>query len=249
MAPLFKKYEGNYYIDSTPIRSRNCQTPYSNSFYIPINLTHEKITNYKDGKSKGMTETLLSSILLGVFSHNRKFSDPKIMCAVDTRRELPNPDWRHCNIDANVTLHPKGITPKATFGELKQTLRKDLNRAVQEHDAIRLLKDIANGTINGPNYGTVSLSNIGPLYSGGDILDLCINTSVYKPAAPPGSMTLNAQSVDDKVLRSRLYVSPVLMSETEATRLGLSIKYALKYIRDGMTIEESLNQINNKFDF
>ena len=249
MSELFKKYDGDYYMDSTPIRSRNCETPYANSFYVPVNLPLDNITNYQDGKSKGMTETLMSSILLGVFSHNHKFSDPKIMCAIDARRELPNPDWRNCNIDANVTIHAKGITQKSTINELKKAFRKDLNRAIKEHDAILCLKNIANGTIKGPIYPTVSLSNIGPIYSGGDILDLCINTSVYKPAVAPGSMTLISQCVDDKVLRSRLYVSPVIMSQTEATKLGLSIKYALKYITDDMTIDESLNQINDKFDF
>ena len=245
----FKKVQGNYRQDSTEIRSSHLTNSKENLYYYPFSFNIEETNFYKEGKSRSMTEKLINSILLTAFAYNHKFSVPKIMCAFDGRRALKNYDWRHANIDGNVTLTANGITLDSTIGDMENEFRKDIKRAIKENDVLRVMKDYTEGVYNGPNYSTCSLSNIGVLKTGGDIIDACINTSVSSEPMPPGAILLISQCLNDTLFRGRFCVCPCVMSKADSIKFGQSIEHCLKTMTSDMTIKETIKQINDKFLF
>ncbi|KAH0795818.1 hypothetical protein GPJ56_000185 [Histomonas meleagridis] len=224
--------------------------PHLTSHYIPFDIPINELSTFHNGKCKGMTDMIWSSVILSVSASNGEFTDSKVMTAVDLRRELKNPSWSNANLDSMISVNANGITKDSSVGEMKRTLRVNFTDKIEKSDTVfKYLRGVTDGSIKWPDYPVCSTSNIGVLKTGGDIIDVNVGTSVTSAGGPPGSISLNSICVDNKVFRGRLYCSPFVFDHDEAKKLAETMKYCLMHVKDDMKIESVVEDLKQKFHY
>ena len=242
----FSSVDGNFDLKTTHINTKNIDLRNTsiNAYYIPVIIPIEKLVCFRDGKCKGLTELLLSSMILSISAFNGKFVDANTYVAVDGRREILNPGWQHANIDSLVPIGAKDITENSTIGEMKQKIRENMNKQLDKKEHLRSMKAACKGTFIPNPEPIFGVSNIGLLQSGGDILDVNVGTSTYKPAAKPGSISLNSIS-SNGIFKGRIYISPVIMTRTDGEKLGRAVKYCLENGYEDIKIGRMVSDLIN----
>ena len=248
----FKKYNlGEWDQSSTKVRSQHL--PQSNdipAYFGDIEIPLSQTINYKNGKCKGMTDLLWSSMLLAVSAYNGEFTDAKICNAADGRREIDDLDWSQVNVNSVLSLEAKGITANSTIGEMSAKFRQSLNDKLENRGILCSLKGFATGTYGSAiDYPTFCLSNIGLFPTGDNINDVYVSVSVSNPMPEPGTLILHCFSVGDKVFRGRLFCSPCIMSEKENSAIADGIKHCMTNFSDDVIIKDAITELRRKFSF
>ena len=235
---------------STKVRSQHLKQDKVTAYYAPIEVPLNHTVNYINGRCKGMTDLLWSSMILSISAYNGEFTNAKICNATDGRREIENPDWRHVNVNSVVSLEAKNLTQFDTIGEMGRRLRRDLQRKLESSAVLSSLKGFAEGaSFASLDYPSICLSNIGILKTGNAITDANISVSVKYQSPEPGSLILHCNCVDDKVFRGRVYCSPCVMKEKDNYAVGAAISHCMTHFNNDMIIKDAIQELRSKFSF
>ncbi|EAY09007.1 hypothetical protein TVAG_073730 [Trichomonas vaginalis G3] len=151
--------------------------------------------------------------------------------AVDARRLLKKPDWRHLNIDGLVVsdAHTDINTDfnKMTVSELQKRFKTDLINKINNGELLNVIKHVRDNTYVFPNYATISMSNVGIIRTGGDIKDAMITFSVTNGPNPPGNLQLSSTCINGELFRGRLFTSPFVTNDEESKKFSRAIKHFL----------------------
>lgn len=240
---------------TTKVASKNLNHPDPvkiNAFYVPFDIPFENLAAFSNDKCHGLTEKILSSVIMAVSTFNGSFTDAKVVSAVDMRRFLKKPGFRNANHDSLISVHAKGINNSSSFGDMAMAFRRDLNDKLENNESLYSLKELLTGDLSimeWADYSTCGISNMGSIKTGGDILDVNIGTSIRGPASPPGSLSIISHSVDDKILRGKLYCDPYVMKWEDATKFTHAVEHCLTNIRDDMKIGKIMKEIQDIYRF
>ena len=247
----FKKYEfGEWDQSSTKVRSQHL--PQSNSipaYFGEIEIPLSQTVNFKNGKCKGMTDLLWSSMLLSISAYNGKFTNAKICNAADGRREIDHLDWSQVNVNSVLSLEAKDITENSTIGEMSSKIRESLNYKLKNHEVLCSLNGFAKGIYGSLDYPTCCLSNIGLFQTGGNIKDVYVSVSVTNTMPEPGSLILHCFSVDDRMFRGRLFCSTCIMTENDNNAIADGIKHCMTNFTNDVIIKDAIAELKRKYKF
>ncbi|KAI5489029.1 hypothetical protein TVAGG3_0977250 [Trichomonas vaginalis G3] len=197
-------------------------------------------------KMSKVTEKMMLAATLSASAYNKMLTSITSQLAVDARRYMKNPDWSHCNIDSLIVAdaHTNIATKyaKLTIDELGALLRKDMQEKLKNGEALRSINHLYKGTYPPAMTGSVSVTNIGKMTTGGDITDAQIATSICKGPYPPGGMSISSTLVND-IFRARIYTSPYITSFKEAEKFKNAVNYCIKELKPDMTVKEAFTNL------
>ncbi|KAH0795078.1 hypothetical protein GPJ56_001033 [Histomonas meleagridis] len=247
---VIKSVNGHRDYNTTKVIGTNPSIPTDpkvTAYYYPVNIDFSDMSTHSSGSLRGLTDLLWSSMILTVSASNGKFYDAKVENAVDTRRVISNPGWKHANENTVICVYANDLTEDSSISEMCDSLRKDFNKKITNKEVIKSIRDLMTGYSRSVDYATCGISNIGPLKTGGDIVDVTVGTSFVRRLPPPGGVYFHTISIDDKMFKGRMYSSPFTFSRNETRKLADAMRYCLTKVKKDMKIGDVVKDLQQMY--